>query len=268
MNTFLKSGSNSDSGPASDTAAKGRQKNNSAVDRLLENYVACWNEPDPIKRRRLIASVWAEDGLTCYRPLESRGYQAIESRVTTSWEKSLRDGRHIFRPVKSALHHDIVKFDFDLATISEGAVEGLGLSFLILDANRRIHADLQFNPKANDAADFVGRYIATFNEPDEKRRSESIVEMWSPEAILVEEKRVRYGHSDLSESIVEFSGRNEESGLLFSAGLNSNGHHNFITFNWELRNRRSGGVPCRGSDLLILDDKRRIKIDYRFSETP
>ena len=62
------------------------------LDTIIENYIAVWNEADPQRRRERIRSVWAEHGVTCYRLLDARGYEAIESRVVGSWDKWLRDG--------------------------------------------------------------------------------------------------------------------------------------------------------------------------------
>ena len=54
---------------------------------LVDRYVAVWNEPNADERRKRIRSLWAPDGTTCYRLLDAHGYEAIEARVTSSWDK-------------------------------------------------------------------------------------------------------------------------------------------------------------------------------------
>jgi len=150
------------------------------LDAVIENYVAVWNESDLAKRRERIQSVWAEDGVTCYRLLDAHGYDAIEGRVVGSSEKWLRDGKHIFKPASRTCHHDIIRFDFVMVTVPGDKVEARGLSFLILDANDRIRFDYQFNPTVDEAGQFVDRYLSVLNETSDQRRRELVTELWHP----------------------------------------------------------------------------------------
>ena len=42
------------------------------VDRVVENYVAVWNESDADERRRRIRAVWTANGSTCFRLLDAQ----------------------------------------------------------------------------------------------------------------------------------------------------------------------------------------------------
>src|SRR5918912_2514338 len=71
---------------------------------LAENYVALWNEPDADQRRRMIATLWAQDGTHILQPpqeiraiaaqpgigmtaiLQAQGYEEIETRVASAHE--------------------------------------------------------------------------------------------------------------------------------------------------------------------------------------
>src|SRR5689334_10749854 len=57
---------------------------------LAQRYVDVWNEGDAARRRQRIRALWTEDGTTCHRLLDARGYDAIEARVTGAWEKWCR----------------------------------------------------------------------------------------------------------------------------------------------------------------------------------
>src|SRR5580693_8085708 len=68
------------------------------INEIVARYVAVWNEADAEERRRRIRAIWVPDGTTCYRLLDAQGYEAIEARVTGSWDKWLSEGKYIFRP--------------------------------------------------------------------------------------------------------------------------------------------------------------------------
>jgi hypothetical protein len=233
---------------------------------LIDNYVAVWNEPDPSGRRRRIESVWAKDGITCYERSLARGYEEIEKRVTGSWEKWLKDGKHIFKPAKIARHHDIVRFEFVMASVPDDRVEDRGLCLLIFDGNGRIHSDLQFNPTTNEAGKFADRYLALLNEEDENVQRNRLIELWAPDATYVGQQSVKYGHTDLLASVRERQRTNAKAGLAFASGNASDAHHNFVTFRWRIENRPSGVLAGSGSELVILDESGRIRIDYQFEE--
>src|SRR5215472_8535451 len=89
----------------------------------VDRYVAVWNEPSADERRKRIRSLWARNGTTCYRLLDARGYEAIEARVTGSWDKWLRKGKYTFRPKNVVCHHGVIKFDWVMVTVPDGDVE-------------------------------------------------------------------------------------------------------------------------------------------------
>jgi hypothetical protein len=119
------------------------------VTEVIDRYVAVWDEPSADQRRKRICSLWVPDGTTCYRLLDAHGYDAIEARVTGSWDKWLRDGRYVFRSRPDVVcHHDVVKVNWEMVTTVGGEVEGVGLSFLVLTSEMRIRSDYQFNQRS------------------------------------------------------------------------------------------------------------------------
>lgn len=245
------------SGP---TASKVRN-----LDELIDEYVAVWNEPDAAERRRRIESVWRDDGLTCSRAV-SRGYDEIEKRVTGSWQAYLRDGNYIFKPRRSVCHHDVVRFEFVMVTVPHGQVADRGLSFLILDGNGRIQSDLQFNPTVNEAESFANRYLAVLREDNERVRRNRMIELWASDAVCVGEQAVTYGHTDLLNRLRDAQSAHVQKGSIFVSGKASQAHHNFVTFRWQIENRESRAMTRSGSELIILDENGRIRVDYQFLE--
>jgi hypothetical protein len=129
---------------------------------LAERYVALWNEPDPNRRRRMIAELWTADGLHLLQPpeeirevaarpgvgmtavLEARGYAEIEARAATAYDQWVEAEGLRFRQRDDAerLGH-VVKFHWE-ALAKDGAVFAVGLNFLVLAADGRIERDYTF----------------------------------------------------------------------------------------------------------------------------
>jgi hypothetical protein len=129
---------------------------------LAERYVALWNEPDPDRRRRMIAELWTADGLHILQPpeeirevaarpglgmnaiLEARGYREIEARAATAYDQWVEAEGLSFRQRDDAERlGDVVKFHWEALT-GDGAVFAVGLNFLVLAADGRIERDYTF----------------------------------------------------------------------------------------------------------------------------
>jgi hypothetical protein len=129
---------------------------------LAEKYVALWNEPDPDRRRRMIAELWAEDGRHMLQPpqeiraiaaqpgiamtatLEAHGYDEIEARAASAYEHWVGSEGLSFRGRDDADRlGDVVKLHWE-AIAKEGSVVAVGLSFLVVAADGRIKRDYTF----------------------------------------------------------------------------------------------------------------------------
>ncbi|PRX60032.1 hypothetical protein B0I32_118176 [Nonomuraea fuscirosea] len=131
------------------------------AEELVGRYVAVWNEPDAGLRRKAVAELWTEDGVQLLQPpqdireaaaalgvtpiLEARGHEALEARVTRSYEKFVAPGEFFFRPRDNADRlADIVKFTWEMVPTDGGEPVGAGLEILVLGADGRIRTDYQF----------------------------------------------------------------------------------------------------------------------------
>jgi hypothetical protein len=233
------------------------------ISQLITNYVAVWNEPDAGERRRRIRSVWAPNGTTCYRLLDARGYEAIEARVTGSWDKWLREGRHIFRPKGTVSHHDTVKLDFVMMTVPDGEAAANGLCFLLLDTDGRIKHDYQFNPSANESNELADRYLTMWNEPDPMIRSRQIVDLWADDAVLISDKSVSKGRAAIEARATGIRNAHAREGLRFLSANSTQAHHGLIKLSWKLTDR-DDATMAGWTDLIILDEGGRIQFDYQF----
>ena len=129
---------------------------------LAEKYLALWNEPDADRRRRMIAQIWAEDGRHILQPpqeirriaaqpgiamtaiLEAQGYEEIEARATSVYEHWIGSEGLSFRGRDDADRlADVVKLHWE-GVDEDGTVTAVGLSVLVLAADRRIERDYTF----------------------------------------------------------------------------------------------------------------------------
>jgi hypothetical protein len=129
---------------------------------LAKNYVALWNEPDADRRRRMIASLWTEEGTHILQPpqemraiaaqpgiamtaiLKAQGYEEIEARAASVYEHWVGSEGLSFRGRDDADRlDDAVKLHWE-AIAKSGEVFAVGLSFLVLAADGRIQRDYTF----------------------------------------------------------------------------------------------------------------------------
>ena len=235
---------------------------------VVDRYVAVWNEPSADERRKRIRSVWAPDRTTCYRLLDARGYDAIEARVASSWDKWLRDGRYVFRTSDAVCLHGIVKVNWEMVATSGGEIEAIGLSFLVLTPDRRIRSDYQFNPTISEANELVDRYVAVWNELNAETRRSRIAELWAPDYAYIDQTTVWTGHSAIEAEIARVYNELAAKDLAISSANHSQAHHKVVSFGWHTRAKDSEEVKAVGSDLLILDEGGPIRFDYRYGEPP
>jgi hypothetical protein len=129
---------------------------------LADRYVTQWTEADATRRRAAIERLFCDDGTHVLQPpseireiaaglgfdhptLEARGHDAIEVRVTRSYEDFVAKQGITFRSRGDAVRLDgVVKFGWDSVSVETGEVLGGGLEILVLDDDGRIRTDYMF----------------------------------------------------------------------------------------------------------------------------
>ena len=121
------------------------QQDMSELNQLVNRYIALWHEPDAELRRQSITELWMEDGAQFTRLREIRGYQALEERVSTAYEKFVKTEGFLFRLSSDVdAHHNAVKFTWEMVPAAGGEAAAVGTIFLLLSDDGRIHLDYQF----------------------------------------------------------------------------------------------------------------------------
>ena len=129
---------------------------------LAARYVAVWMEPDAGLRRQGIERLFTESGRHVLEPpeevraaadrlgiigpaFEARGYDAIEKRVSTSYDDFIAKQGFTFRPSGVARRlEDVVTFEWEAVMAADGTVVGGGIEFLQLGEDGRIETDYMF----------------------------------------------------------------------------------------------------------------------------
>ena len=132
--------------------------------RLIDCWIAQWNEPSPDERRRLIRDVWTEDAYqimvnppqgireTAARyavpspSVEIRGHGAIYARVTRAYEMFIADGEYLFEQDGEVIRHAgaAVAMNWVMRSRASGSIAGSGLEVLTFGPDGRVRTDHQF----------------------------------------------------------------------------------------------------------------------------
>jgi hypothetical protein len=85
-----------------------------AVEQLVNDYIAIWNEEDAATRSTLIARTWATDGDYVDPLLQGSGHDGIEAM--TAGLQSSYPGHKFARIGAIDQHHDRIRFGWQLLT--------------------------------------------------------------------------------------------------------------------------------------------------------
>lgn len=113
------------------------------VARLVDGYIAAWNEPDAARREAAARELWAPDGAVINARFEYRGHDRVAEALSRSYERFIAAGyRYRARPEITA-HHDGVCVLWQMLD-PRGTVDSSGANFLLLTQEGRINLDYQF----------------------------------------------------------------------------------------------------------------------------
>lgn len=128
------------------------------------------------------------------------------------------------------------------------------------------NAGLKIGEKAMlDPQTIADRYVAVWNEADEKRRRDAISALWVPNGQHFVEGRQARGYEELEKRVRGSYEKNvRDNGNRFRAAAGARRLHDVITFHWEMLPANDDTVLVRGLEFLIINEEGRILIDYQF----
>ncbi|KAK5044622.1 hypothetical protein LTR84_010636 [Exophiala bonariae] len=110
---------------------------------LADQTVAVFCEPDPQKRARDIAKLWAPDG-EHFGGFQAKGYAGLEEGIQGSYDNQVVKKGLKWRAYNALKRDNIVFFMFDGVSQSTGEVVGFGSYVLVLADDGKIQKDYTF----------------------------------------------------------------------------------------------------------------------------
>ncbi len=120
------------------------------VERVIDQYIAAWNETDAEVRRDLITRTWTEDGSYLDPLMSGEGHDGIDAMI--GGVQTQFPGFRFRRTGGLDAHHDRVRFSWELGPAGGPPLAG-GVDFGVLADGRlqSITGFLDFAPGANAA---------------------------------------------------------------------------------------------------------------------
>jgi len=116
-----------------------------------------------------------------------------------------------------------------------------------------------------DAQALADRYVAVWNETDAERRRAGIAALWVPDGQHYVGERAVRGYEALEARVRGSHEKNvRDDGNRFRAASNARQLHDVVTFTWEMLPAKSDTVLATGLEVLAVDAKGRILVDYQF----
>ncbi|MFJ9855597.1 nuclear transport factor 2 family protein [Streptomyces sp. NPDC101150] len=126
------------------------------VDQIVQRYVAVWNEPDAVARKRAVAELWARDGVEFVEGAQFRGHDELVDRVTEAYGLFVASGEyHVTDDKHVTVHADVVMFTIQLTYAKGPQVDEVAWAarvFLVLDDDGRIVQDYHLTVQPLPAA--------------------------------------------------------------------------------------------------------------------
>lgn len=115
--------------------------------------------------------------------------------------------------------------------------------------------------------EIAGRYMAMWNESDDDARRKTIDELYTDDAVYTFFNQEPFvGKANIFKHVTVAHRIYVPRGFTFRSCQNAVGHHNLMRFNWVMLSVETGEVDMMGTDVFLLDDDGRIKLDHQFHD--
>jgi uncharacterized protein len=119
----------------------------------------------------------------------------------------------------------------------------------------------------NEITQLADRYVAIWHEPDAEQRRRSVAQLWAEDGVQFTSWGEMRGHQALEKRV---EAAHEEfvktRGLLWRRSGDVHGHHDALSFTWEMVLAEGFDVAATGTIFLLLSEDGRIRLDYQFVE--
>jgi hypothetical protein len=113
----------------------------------------------------------------------------------------------------------------------------------------------------------ASRYVDMWNEADPVRRRTTIRSLFSDDVAHFTKSQEAYGHAGMEQRVIGSHDKwVRDGGCEFRVIGQANGHHDVVRFGWQMVPAGGGGCIAVGSDVVVLAEDGRIRLDYQFNE--
>jgi hypothetical protein len=130
------------SGPARAESPSQRRGTMSSMNEVVVRYLAAWNEPEPGRRRALVAKAWTEDGTYVDAAREGRGHDSLDTMIATA--QGHFPGYRLRLASGIEAHHDCLRFSWAAGGTAEAPLYIKGTDFVIVAGDGRIRSVVGF----------------------------------------------------------------------------------------------------------------------------
>jgi hypothetical protein len=103
---------------------------------VVDGYFAMWNEPDPGRRKEVIAATWSPEATYVDPMFVADGHEALDGMVAAAHQQF---PGHRFRLTGAVdTHHDRARWAWDLVAPDGTTAVAAGVDFAVLDQDGRL----------------------------------------------------------------------------------------------------------------------------------
>ncbi len=114
----------------------------------------------------------------------------------------------------------------------------------------------------SDFTEIVDRYIAVWNEPDERARARAIADLWTASGGYTDPLAAVSGTAGINGLVS--AARAQFPGYTFTRAGDVDAHHNIARFGWNLVPDGGGEPLVVGFDVAVATDDGRLAHFYGF----
>jgi SnoaL-like protein len=103
---------------------------------LIDGYIATWNEPDPQRRRALVAQTWTDDGSYVDPLMTGAGTDGIDAMIAGAQQQF--PGHRFELAGAPDAHHDRVRFTWHLKPVDGEDLVAIGHDFGVVADDGRL----------------------------------------------------------------------------------------------------------------------------------
>jgi hypothetical protein len=126
---------------SSQPTSEGRRAMSNANE-VVVRYLAAWNEPEPKRRRELVAKAWTEDGTYVDAARDGHGHDRLDAMIATAQSHFPGYRLHLASGVEA--HHDYLRFSWVAGGTADAPLYIKGTDFVMVAGDGRIKSVVGF----------------------------------------------------------------------------------------------------------------------------